>query len=131
MINKVILVGRVGNDPKQSGAAVKVSLATSEKTKDANGMFVDRTEWHTVTFFGKLGDVVMQYVSKGTLLYVEGKIRMSKYQDKNNQERLSIEIVGNVMQILSPKNNSEKKSINGNKKIEYNPDFNETEDLPF
>jgi len=131
MINKVILVGRVGNDPKQSGAAVKVSLATSEKTKDANGMFVDRAEWHTVTFFGKLGDVVMQYVSKGTLLYVEGKIRMSKYQDKNNQERLSIEIVGNVMQILSPKNNNENRMVNGSKKIEYNPDFDETEDLPF
>ena len=130
MINKVILVGRVGNDPKQSGAAVKINLATSEKTKDANGMFVDRTEWHTVTFFGKLGDVVMQYVTKGTLLYVDGKIRMSKYQDKNNQEKLSIEIVGNVMQILSPKNNNEKKPINGNKKIEYNNDFEES-DLPF
>lgn len=102
-VNKVILVGRVGKDPEtrytpDGKAIANLSLATSEKRKGE-----EATEWHRLVFFDKLAGVVTDYVKKGSLLYVEGKIQTRKWQDKEGQDRYSTEIVANSMQMLGGK----------------------------
>ena len=109
-INKVILVGRLGNDPDirytASGSAVTtVSLATSEKWNDKQGQPQSRTEWHRVVFFGKLAEVAGQYLKKGSQIYVEGSIRTNKYTDKNGIERYSTDVNANEMQMLGGNQN--------------------------
>jgi single-strand DNA-binding protein len=106
-INKVILVGNLGKDPEirytPSGAAVaNITLATSESWKDKQtGEQQERTEWHRVVFFGRLAEIVGEYLKKGAQIYVEGKIKTDKYQDKETgQDRYSTNIVGNEMQML-------------------------------
>jgi single-strand DNA-binding protein len=106
-INKVILVGNLGRDPEMrytpSGAAVaNVTLATSESWKDKqSGEQQERTEWHRVVFFGRLAEIVGEYLKKGAQIYVEGKIKTDKYQDKETgQDRYSTSIVANEMQML-------------------------------
>lgn len=104
-INKVILVGNLGNDPEtkytQGGMAVtKVSLATTSVRKDRDGNTQERTEWHRVTFFGKLGEIAGEYLRKGSQVYVEGSIRYDKYTDKEGIERYSTDVIANEMQML-------------------------------
>ena len=105
-INKVILVGNLGNDPDvkytQSGAAVTtISVATSESWKDKQtGQMQDRTEWHRVKFFGKLAEIAGEYLRKGSQVYVEGSLRTDKYTDKNGIERYTTDIIANEMQML-------------------------------
>jgi len=109
-INKVILVGNVGQDPEvrylpNGGAVANVSIATSESWMDkSSGQRQEKTEWHRVVFFGKLADVVSQYVKKGSKLYVEGKLQTRKWQDQSGQDRYTTEIVidgfNGVMQML-------------------------------
>ena len=105
-INKVILVGNLGNDPDvrytQSGAAVaNVSIATSESWKDKNtGEQQEKTEWHRVVFFGRLAEIVSEYLKKGSQIYVEGRLQTRKWQDKEGIDRYSTEIVANEMQML-------------------------------
>ena len=105
-INKVILVGNLGNDPEtrytQSGAAItNVSIATSETWKDKQtGQPQERTEWHRVVFFNRLGEIAGEYLRKGSKIYVEGSLRTRKWQDKSGQDRYTTEIVGNEMQML-------------------------------
>lgn len=113
-INKVILVGNLGNDPEvrytPSGAAVtRISVATSESWKDKNsGQMQEKTEWHNVTFFGKLAEIAGDYLKKGSQIYVEGKLKTDKYQDKETgQDRYSTGIVVDsftgVLQMLGAK----------------------------
>lgn len=102
-VNKVILVGRVGKDPEtrytpDGKAIANLSLATSEKRKGE-----EATEWHRLVFFDKLAEVVTNYVKKGSLIYVEGKIQTRKWQDNEGQDRYSTEIVANSMQMLGGK----------------------------
>ena len=106
-VNKVILVGNCGRDPEirytPSGDAVaNVSLATSERYKDrSTGENREQTEWHRLVFFGKLAEIVGEYVKKGSSLYVEGKIRTRKWTDQNTgQDRYTTEIVGDTMRML-------------------------------
>lgn len=105
-INKVILVGRLGNDPDvrytASGSAVTtISIATSESWKDRNtGQQQERTEWHRVVFFGRLAEIAGQYLRKGSQVYVEGSLRTNKYTDKNGIERYSTDINANELQML-------------------------------
>lgn len=105
-INKVILVGRLGNDPDvrytASGSAVTtISIATSESWKDRNtGQQQERTEWHRVVFFGRLAEIAGQYLKKGSQVYVEGSLRTNKYTDKNGVERYSTDINANELQML-------------------------------
>ena len=109
-VNKVILVGNLGKDPEvrymTSGDPVAtISLATSETWKDKDGAKQERTEWHRVVFFGKLAQVVADYVKKGMSIYVEGALRTRKWQDSSGQDRYTTEIVAGQMQMLgSPKN---------------------------
>jgi single-strand DNA-binding protein len=105
-INKVILVGNLGADPETrytaSGSAVtKIRLATSESWRDKqSGEQQERTEWHRVTFFGRLAEIAGEYLSKGRQVYVEGSLRTNKWQDQSGQDRYTTEIVANEMQML-------------------------------
>lgn len=118
-LNKAMIIGRLGNDPDMrylpSGEAVaNLSIATSETWKDKDGNKKESTEWHRVSFFGKIAEVCGQYLKKGGLVYVEGKIQTRKWQDKEGQDRYTTEIRGERMQMLSGRaegagNNSEPK----------------------
>lgn len=105
-INKVMVLGRLGADPKASGPATKLSIATNEKYKDKNGVYVDKTEWHHVTMFGRLAEIAMQYLKKGSIVYVEGKMQTTKWQDKTTgADRYTTEIIANEMKMIGGKNN--------------------------
>ncbi len=105
-INKVILVGNLGADPDTrympSGKAVtNIRIATSESWKDRQtGDQQERTEWHTVVLFDKLGEIAAEYLRKGSQVYIEGSLRTRKWQDKEGKDRYSTEIVARDMQML-------------------------------
>ena len=105
-INKVILVGNLGQDPDvkymPSGEAVcNVSVATTRSWSDkASGDKVEKTEWHRVVFFRRLAEIVGEYLHKGSQVYVEGRLQTRKWQDKNGTDHYSTEIVANDMQML-------------------------------
>jgi single-strand DNA-binding protein len=109
-INKVILIGHLGADPElrylQGGAAVaNVSLATSESWKDKDsGERQERTEWHSVCFFGRLAELAAEYLRKGSQIYVEGRLRTRKWQDPEGRERSTTQIVASELQMLGPRN---------------------------
>jgi single-strand DNA-binding protein len=111
-INKVILVGNLGNDPEtrflpSGGAVTNVSLATSRTWKDKNtGEPQEQTEWHRVVFFNRLGEIAGEYLKKGSKVYVEGSLRTNKWQDKDGIDRYTTEIIGNEMQMLDSKGGS-------------------------
>jgi len=108
-INKVILIGNLGKDPEvrymPNGQAVaNVTLATSESWKDKNtGEQQERTEWHRVVFYRRLGEIAGEYLKKGSKIYVEGKLQTKKWQDNNGNDRYTTEIVANEMQMLDSK----------------------------
>src|ERR1043165_9386425 len=103
-VNKVILIGNLGKDPEvrylPSGDAVtNISLATTDTWKDKSGEKQEHTEWHRVAFFGKTAEIAGEYLKKGSPVYVEGRIRTRKWQDKEGQDRYSTEIVADRMQL--------------------------------
>ena len=105
-VNKVILVGRLGRDPEtrytSGGQAVcNFTLATDETYKDRSGERQKRTEWHRIVLWGKLAEIAQQYLKKGTLVYIEGRIQSRQWDDRDGNKRTSHEIVGNVMRMLS------------------------------
>jgi len=105
-VNKVILVGNLGADPETrympSGDAItNIRIATTDRWKDkASGEMKEATEWHRIAFFGRLAEVAGQYLKKGSQVYVEGRIRTRKWQDKEGQDRYTTEIVADAMQLL-------------------------------
>jgi single-strand DNA-binding protein len=104
-INKVILIGNLGKDPETrylpSGDAVtNITVATTDTWKDKEGAKQEHTEWHRIAFFGKLAEIAGEYLKKGSPVYVEGRIRTRKWQDKEGQDRYSTEIVADRMQML-------------------------------
>jgi single-strand DNA-binding protein len=105
-INKVILVGHLGADPETrympSGSAVtNMRLATSEAWRDkTSGEQQERTEWHNVAMFGRLAEIAAEYLRKGSQVYVEGRLRTRKWQDRDGHDRWTTEIVANEMQML-------------------------------
>lgn len=108
-VNKVILIGNLGKDPEvrylTSGDQIcNITLATSERYKDkTSGEYKENTEWHRVVFFGKLAEICGQYLQKGKKIYVEGRIRTNKWQDKDGSDRYTTEIIGSEMKMLSGK----------------------------
>ena len=108
-VNKVILVGNLGKDPETrympSGSAVtNLTLATSESWKDKqSGENQERTEWHKIAMFGRLAEIAAEYLRKGSQIYVEGKLRTRKWQDKEGKDRYTTEIVADEMQMLGSK----------------------------
>jgi single-strand DNA-binding protein len=105
-INKVILVGNIGQDPEakympNGNAVTNISVATSESWKDKNtGQQQERTEWHRVVLFNKLGEIAGQYLKKGAKVYIEGSLRTRKWQGQDGQDRYTTEIVASDMQML-------------------------------
>ena len=111
MINKVILVGNVGRDPEvrstQSGTQVaNFSLATNERRRDANGEWTDHTEWHKLVVWGRMVNVVEQYVQKGRQLYIEGVLRTRDWEQKDGQKRKSTEIHVRELKLLGGRGNA-------------------------
>jgi single-strand DNA-binding protein len=107
-VNKVILVGRVGQDPEMritnSGdPVVNLSIATTEYWKSKSGEKQESTEWHRVNFFGKPAEIIKQYVRKGSQLYIEGKIKQKKYTDKQGIERSAFEIQSDLFKLIGNK----------------------------
>jgi len=145
-VNKVILIGNLGNDPEvrymPSGSAVtNISLATTDYWKDKeSGEQQERTEWHRVVFFNRLAEIAGEYLKKGSKVFIEGSLRTRKWQDKNGQDRYTTEIVASEMQMLDSKggqggfesrpNNSQAQS-NASAPA-FNPDANDFDDeIPF
>lgn len=108
MLNRVEIIGHLGRDPElrytPAGAAVaNVSIATTEKWKDDAGEAKERTEWHRVVFFNRLAEIVGQYLHKGSLVFVAGKLTTRKWQDKDGQDRYTTEINASEMKMLGGK----------------------------
>ena len=105
-INKVILIGNLGNDPDtkylpSGGAVTNISLATTDGWKDKNtGQPQERTEWHRVVFFNRLAEIAGEYLKKGSKVYIEGSLRTRKWQGQDGQDRWTTEIVASEMQML-------------------------------
>ena len=105
-VNKVILIGNLGKDPEMryspnGGAVANITIATSESWKDkTSGEKQEKTEWHRVVFFGRLAEIVGEYLKKGSQIYVEGRLQTRKWQDKEGKDRYTTEIVANEMQML-------------------------------
>lgn len=120
MLNKAMIIGRLGRDPElkytQSGMPVtSLTIATDESYMDRDGNRVDRTEWHRVSVFQKAAENCAQYLSKGSLVYVEGRIQTRKWQDQQGQDRYSTDIVANTVRFLDRKSDR----VNGGD--EYTP----------
>jgi len=105
-VNKVILVGTCGKDPEtrympSGGAITSISVATNESWKDKQtGQKQERTEWHNITFFGRLAEIAGEYLKKGSQVYIEGSLRTEKWQDKQGQDRYTTKVIANEMQML-------------------------------
>ena len=104
-VNKVILVGHLGNAPEvrympNGNAVANLSLATSESWKDQQGQVQERTEWHRITMYKRLAEVAGEYLKKGSQIYVEGKLQTRKWQDQQGQDRYTTEIIVDQMQML-------------------------------
>jgi len=111
-VNKVILVGRLGKDPEMrytsSGTAVvNFSMATNHFTKDKDGNNTDTTEWHQVVAFGRTAEVAGEYLNKGKLVYIEGRLQTRSWDDPNGQKRYKTEVVCSNLQLLGSKGDSE------------------------
>ncbi len=132
-VNKVILIGNLGQDPEvrytpNGNAVANVTLATSMTWRDkTNGELQERTEWHRIVFFNRLAEIVGEYLHKGSKVYVEGSLRTRKWQDKDGQNRYTTEVIANEMHIL------DNRGANGNggssQKTETNQDNTATTDM--
>ncbi len=108
-VNKVILIGNLGRDPEvrympNGNAVANITVATSEVWKDKNtGQNQERTEWHRVVLFRRLGEIAGEYLKKGSKVYIEGKLQTRKWQDQNGQDRYTTEVVADSLEMLSPR----------------------------
>jgi single-strand DNA-binding protein len=108
-VNKVILVGNLGNDPEvrympNGNAVANLSIATSESWKDQQGQLQEKTEWHKVTMYRRLAEVAGEYLKKGSQIYLEGKLQTRKWQDQQGNDRYTTEVIADQMQMLGGRN---------------------------
>lgn len=145
-INKVIIVGRLGQDPEmkavgQGSTVTRLNVATSETWNDKNGQKQERTEWHRITVWGKLAEICGKYLSKGKMVYVEGKLQTRSWED-NGQKKYATDIVASTVQFLSPNTGAnttdQSQGMNQSSGSDFNfndfgpePSFNQSEDIPF
>lgn len=135
MINKVILIGNLGKDPEvrysQTGTSIaSFSIATTETWKKQDGSKEEQTEWHKIVAFGRLGEICGEYLSKGSKVYLEGRLQTRKWEDKDGNTRYTTEIVAREMKMLSPRGASD----NNNTQYNEEPPFPEQtmgDDVPF
>ena len=139
-INKVILVGNLGNDPDvrtmpNGDAVAKISVATSESWNDkSTGERKEVTEWHSIVFYRRQAEVVGEYLHKGSKVYVEGCLRTRKWQDQNGQDCYTTEIIGDVLQMLDSRQsgyNQDKSSASSKPKKPEESADNLDDDIPF
>jgi len=145
-LNKVMLIGNLGKDPEvrytTSGTAVaSFSLATSEKFKNKTGEWEERTEWHTITLWGRLAEIAGEYLAKGKTVYIEGRLQTRKWQDRDGRERYTTEVVADKMQMLGGRGESGGRQTSGKAAEESTgfggasgyeePSFNPDDDIPF
>ena len=134
-INKVIIVGNLGNDPESkslpSGSAVtNITVATSETWKDkTTGEKKEKTEWHRVVFFNRLAEIAAEYLRKGSKVYIEGSLETRKWQDKDGQDRYTTEIKGKELQMLDSR--SEGKPAREPAKQQESEPYGFDQDIPF
>lgn len=149
-INKVILIGNLGNDPDtrftpQGTAVTNLSLATDESYKDKQtGQIVPKTEWHRVILFNRLAEIAKEYLQKGSKVYIEGRLQTRKWQNKEGVDMYTTEIVGNELQMLdgkqdgqqgqAPRQQQQRPQYAGNQQQapqqeQYN--YDDSEDIPF
>ena len=141
-VNKVILVGNLGQKPEMrytatQTAVANLSIATSESWKDKeSGENRDKTEWHRVVFFGSLAEIAEKYLDKGSSVYVEGKIQTRKWQDKDGNDRYTTEVLGNQLTMLGSRSSSDSSNQTDNSSNTPFPDDDSGEglsddDIPF
>lgn len=139
-LNKAMLIGRLGQDPgiryTQSNTAVaNFSIATSQRYKDRNGDQQETTEWHRIVAWGRLAEIIQEYVKKGSLIYVEGPLQTREWEDKDGVKKYTTEIKALSMQMLDTKdsNRSEKSnSSTGKESLQVDENFDDMDDyLPF
>lgn len=134
-VNRVILIGNLGKDPEikftPSGVAVaKFPLATSTRRKDAEGNYTDYTEWHNIVLWKRQAEVAGEYLKKGMMVYIEGRIQTRSWEDDQGQKRYMTEIVGERMQMFPRKSEGDQATAPKKEKTEEAPP-EEEEDLPF
>ena len=134
MINKCILVGRLGNDPElkytNSGSAVSnISIATTEKWTDKSGERQEKTEWHKVVVFGKSAEFAGEYAHKGSLVYVEGRLQTRSWEDREGNKRYTTEIVAQNFRLLDSKRDREESTAPKEEESYQSP--NDESDVPF
>jgi single-strand DNA-binding protein len=141
-VNKVILVGNLGQKPEMrytatQSAVANLSIATTESWKDKeSGEMRDKTEWHKVVYFGKLAEIVEKYLDKGSSVYVEGKLQTRKWQDKNGADRWTTEIVGSELTMLGSRSSGSNNPMASDQSEPPFPEDNSAEgltddDIPF
>ena len=145
-VNKVILIGRLGADPEtrymsNGDAVTNITLATTETWKNQNGEKQEKTEWHRCTFYRKLAEIAGEYLKKGGLVYIDGKLETRKWTDKNGIDRYTTGIIVNEMRMLSGKpagqdNNAPAQSQPNNNQTSNNAHqgqggFDDEDDIPF
>lgn len=141
-LNRCDFIGRLGSDPTvrhlpSGDQVVGFSIAVGESWKDKNGEKQERTEWVNVTVFGKLAEICGEYLKKGSQVYISGKLRTEKYQDKNGEDRYATKIIADRMQMLGGKRDSEQAGENSAGTPKQKPANNDgsfddmTDDIPF
>ena len=142
-VNKVILVGNLGQKPEMrytatQSAVANLSVATTESWKDKeSGEMRDKTEWHRVVYFGKLAEIAEQYLDKGSKVYVEGKLQTRKWQDQAGNDRYTTEVLGQELTMLDSRGDSSGSSFENNNSTMSEEDVNQDngefseEDIPF
>ena len=140
-LNKVMLIGNLGKDPEvrytTSGQGVaSFSIATTEKYKNKSGDWEEKTEWHNIVLWGKLAEIAKDYLAKGKTVFIEGRLQTRKWQDKDGRDRYTTEIVGDRMQMLSPKGDGARAAggRDGNEPTSAYDDpvgYNQEDDIPF
>lgn len=139
-VNKVTIIGNLGRDPENrylpSGEQVtSIAVATTDRWRDkATGEQKEATEWHRISFFGKLAEIAGQYLKKGSQVYVEGKLRTQKYTDKDGIERYQTNIIANTMQMLGSKqdeNTQPASTKQDNRRNTYQAGKDGSDDIPF